>query len=246
MTKYYFSGVDRAKFIEILDKEHAAGMVNANVATQPAMKEAYHRFPDVHLTLDSGAFQGNDCPQAYAKIVSEVGWRFDWVSNLDVIGDQEKSDHNWLRLRDYGVSALWVYQVKGGAELAILHDRAVAHNLIGVGGLVPIIKRDANEALRLIESIGKILQLHKSRAHFFGVGSPLILAEFCNEPWFNSADSQSWLCGVKARELITRSGRRIKSQIAGLQLSRHECASQNIRQINGWLESKHIQLPLLA
>ncbi len=245
MTTYYFSGVDRASFIEVLAREGAAGMVNASVATQPALRSAYRRWPEVPLVLDSGAFQGLDDPRAYAEIVHEIGWRFQWVANLDVIGDQEGSDRNWDRLRALNVDPLWVYQVEGGAPLHVMVRRAGDLGRIGVGGLVPVIKRDVSEALRLIESIGHQLQFIRRRAHFFGVGSPVILTDFGCESWFESADSQSWLCGFKAQELIVRGGRRVKTDVAGLELSREECAAQNIRQVHTWLSGQPMQMALL-
>jgi hypothetical protein len=244
MTTYYFSGVDRASFIEVLAREGATGMVNASVATQPALRAAYRRWPEVPLVLDSGAYQGLDDPRAYAEIVHEVGDRFRWVANLDVIGDQEGSDRNWQRLRDYDVEALWVYQVEGGASFDRLREMVEQLRFVGVGGLVPVIRRDVSNALRLIASVGEILQPW-GRAHFFGVGAAVILSEFGGEPWFSSADSQSWLCGFKARELIARGGRRIKTDVAGLELTRDECAAQNIRQVHTWLTGRPMQMALL-
>jgi hypothetical protein len=244
MTTYYFSGVDRAAFIEVLAREGAAGMVNASNATQPALTAAYQRWPEVPLVLDSGAFQGLDDPGAYAEIVHEVGDRFRWVANLDVIGDQAGSDYNWLRLRDeYDVQALWVYQVEGGADLARLEQMVDRLGFVGIGGLVPVIKRDVSEALQLIEAVGEILQ-SRGRAHFFGVGSAVILSQFGGEPWFASADSQSWLCGFKAHELIARGGRRLRTDDAGLELTREECAAQNVRQVHSWLAGRPMQMAL--
>jgi len=203
-------------------------MVNATVATQPGMKAAYERWPEV--------------PQ--------VGNRFRWIANLDVIGDQQASDRNWMRLCDeLDVCPLWVYQVEGGENLGHLQRwlkcRSGVGPMIGVGGLVPVIKRDLTEALRLIERIGQVLQPW-SKAHFFGVGSPVILREFGEEPWFASADSQSWLCGFKALELLTHSGSRLKTGAVGLELTREECAAQNIRQIHTWMRGERpMQMALL-
>jgi hypothetical protein len=247
---YYFSGIDRTAFFQLLANEGAAGMVNATVATQPAMKASYERWPEVPMVLDSGAFQGLNDVVTYAEIVHEIGDRFRWVANLDVVGDQQASDRNWLRLfDDLDVRALWIYQVEGGKDLGHVRRwiecRSGAGPMIGVGGLVPVIKRDLTEALRLIERIGQVLQPW-SKAHFFGVGSPIILREFGKEPWFASADSQSWLCGFKALELLTHSGSRLKTGAAGLELTREECAAQNIRQIHTWMRGgKPMQISLL-
>lgn len=246
MDHYYFSGIDRASFVELLAQEGVAGMVNATVATQPAMKAAYRRYPEVSLVLDSGAFQGVDDLAWYASIIHEVGERFEWVANLDVIGDQAASDRNRQQLHEeMDCTTLWIYQVEGGAPLGRLESEVGCEGFVGIGGLVPVIKRSVGEALHLIEAIGKILHPW-SRAHFFGVSAPRILAEFGQEPWFASADSGAWLCGVKARELLTRDGRRLKCEQIGLELSREECAAQNMRQIHTWMSGETIQFSLLG
>jgi hypothetical protein len=256
---YYHSGVDRASFIEILAREGAAGMVNASVATQPALLAAYERWPEVPLVLDSGAFQGNEDLDGYADIVRQVGWRFLWCANLDVIGNQEESDRNWLRLRnELKADVLWVYQVEGGKaaehlgqmitqiELSDESSFVKGPPLVGIGGLVPVLKRNVKDALRIIERCGQQLYTTGQRAHFFGVSSAVVIAEFGKEPWFASADSQTWLCGFKARELLTRDGRRINAATLGLELTREECAAQNVRQIHAWMSGRPIQFSMMC
>lgn len=244
MKHYYFSGIDRASFLDVLAREGAAGMVNAANVMQPAMIAAYERFPQVPLALDSGAYQGNEDIVGYAKIVKQIGKRFEWVSNLDVIGDQEKSNRNWEVLADNGAKTLWVYQVEGGKDLDYFFFQARRHGFVGVGGLVPVIKRDVKAARILIHSIGRMLKMANAKAHFFGVGSPGLLVEFGKEAWFESADSQSWLCGYKAGELIRSDGSRLSGNKIGLSLSGAECAAQNIRQIHGWMTGKPLQLSI--
>jgi hypothetical protein len=51
---------------------------------------------------------------------------------------------------------------------------------------------------------------------------------------------------MKARELFVRDGRRIRCDDLGLELSREECAAQNIRQIHTWLSGEAIQFSLLG
>jgi hypothetical protein len=242
---YYFSGVDRAGFIELLAREGAAGMVNASVATQPAMMAACSRWPEVPLVLDSGAFQGNTDVDEYARICTLVGSRFRWVATLDVIGDQDASDRNWTLLKAKGIHPLWVYQVQGGRDLYHMEKAAETLKHIGVGGLVPLLKENPQHVVDMIGEIGERLGEVGAKAHFFGVGSPLILKEYAWESWFASADSQSWLCGFKSRELISHSGRRFKCDAYGLELTREECAAQNVRQVHSWTSGEPMQLALL-
>jgi len=246
MSRYYFSGIDRIGFLDLIAREGGAGMVNATLATEPRMLAAYDRWPDVPLALDSGAFQGNTDVAGYAAICKQVGPRFDWVANLDVIGDQSASDANWYQLRELcDIDPLWVYQVRGGEGLAYLADRAETLRFVGIGGLVPCLKADLPGTVRLIESIGGVLARAWASAHFFGGATPEVWARFAREPWFASADSQAWLCGFKAQELILRDGRRAKAARLGLELTCEECAAQNVRQFHGWLSGKPLQLSML-
>lgn len=245
MITYFFSGVDRASFIELLAQEGAAGMVNAQYANNPGMIAAYARWPEVPLVLDSGAFQGNKDLPAYAALVNRIGDRFEWVANLDVIGNQEQSDRNHEELTARGCRVLWVYQAQGGAGLDYLANRADMHRHVGLGGLVPVIKRGTQEAIDLIGQMGLILDRVGATAHLFGVGSPLILSAFAKSKWCKSADSQSWLAGMKANEMIRQDGSRMRAAAFGLALTNRECAAQNIRQIHGWAQGQPMQFSLL-
>lgn len=245
MTRYHFSGIDRVKFFDLIAREGAAGMVNALIAEQPAMLAAYDRWSDVCLVGDSAAFQGNTDLAGYAEIVKRLRQRFLWWANLDVIGDQSASDANWWKLKTLGAETLWVYQVQGGEGFPYLADRAETLRLVGIGGLVPMLKSDLSGTMSLIADIGRVLDRHQARAHFFGVASPTVLARFSRESWFASADSQAWLCGFKAQELILRDGRRARSSGLGLELTKEECAAQNIRQFHTWLSGNPLQLAML-
>lgn len=239
---YYFSGIDRAKFIEILAREGAAGMVNYEVVSQPAMIAACERWPEVPLVLDSNIFRKHDNVTDYIDICHRYGSRFDWVANFDVLGDQRSSNDNWHKMIDAGIKALWVYQVQGGADLDEMQEYASELKFIGIGGLVSMIKANRGKALALINDIGKLLNNCGAKCHLFGVNSPLIIREVSSLPWFKSADSQAWLCGFKANELITRSGQRMSARHSGLHFSREECATQNIRSIHSWMSANALQL----
>jgi len=243
MTSYIFSGIDRAKFFEVLAREGAAGMVNCMVAEQSAMLAAYERWPDTTRVLDSAAFQGNTDLLGYAATVRRVGKYFKWCTNLDVIGNQKKSNENWFALKGHGVEALWVYQVEGGSNLDYMQRQAGSLEFIGIGGLVPVVKRSTQEAFDLIGEVGRRLEAAGAKAHLFGINTPAVIREFAGYPWFESADSRAWLVGFQAQELITRDGGRLATDKAGLLFSREECAQQNIRTIHSWLtRSDSLQL----
>ena len=130
-------------------------------------------------------------------------------------------------------------------DLYQFRTRAEQLRFVGVGGLVPIVKRSVSEAQDLIGAIGSQLFAAGARAHFFGIGSPVVLSSFAAYPWFSSADSQSWLCGFKALEMIRQDGSRMKTERFGLALTGEECAAQNIRQVHGLLTGHPLQLAMI-
>jgi hypothetical protein len=242
--EYYFSGVNRKKLLELLALENASAMMNILSVRQPEMQKAIQWYPEVKKVLDSGAFSGNTDLKGYGEFVRTMRFRYDWCANLDVIGDQQQSDINWETLRAYQADTLWIYQVEGGRNLDYLSSRADAQKFVGIGGLVPILRRSVNEAMDLIEEIGIRLNAVGGRGHFFGVGSPNVLRRFSSMTWFNSADSIKWLCGMKAREIIRRDGTQISADTFGLSFSSEEITRQNVRQILGWLEPQPLQLAM--
>jgi len=181
--------------------------------------------------------------------------RMDWLAVLDEIGDTDLGETNYERMRQrHGIAPLYVHQVNahkvnahpvnrhtvnrhtvsGRDNLVFVHAMLGPSEMIGIGGLVPLIRRDVSAACRVIEDIGAALESHQRKAHFFGVGARSILAEFAGEPWFASADSQKWLAGQKARKVYRSDGHYLMVKKAGLKLPRETCARQNLRQISVW------------
>jgi len=116
----------------------------------------------------------------------------------------------------HGIAPLYVlpanmHPVTGQDHLAFVDAMLETSEMIGVGGLVPIIRRDVSAACRVIEKVGAWLDTHRQTAHFFGVGARSILAEFASDPWFASADSQKRLAGQKARTIYRSDGRYLRS-----------------------------------
>lgn len=241
---YIFSGVDRPKFVNIIASEGAAGMVNI-LDLSESLFNALLRFPDTKFVVDSGAFQGNTDLDSYAAWICKNHWRFDWLANLDVINDQEKSDTNYEKLRNILPTEafkkiLWVYQ-RGGLDY--LQDMASKLGHIAVGG--GIAQMQTEDSIRFIDGLGKVLEKSGAKAHFFGGGSPHIISRFKDASWFDSVDSAGWLCGAKAFELIRQDGVRVKASNLKILLTREECLSVNIRSIHSWIYGKSIQLAML-
>jgi len=242
---YYHSGMDREAYIQMLDEEGSAGLVSVPWLLDEELLGAYSCYPDVPLALDSGAFERMTTPAAFIhdlifieqELIRSAGFgldRFDWVAGLDVISDQETTDRYYERVSGACGEVLWVYQVQGGEPPEHITSFAGSGDLIGVGGLVPLLRSQADTAAQRIEAIGRVLSRIGAQAHFFGVGSPRILSRYASATWFASADSTKWMNGLKERRLYLPDGGSILAEKVGLSLTGLECGRQNIRQIDQW------------
>lgn len=232
--RYYHSGINQYGHVKILAEEGVAGMINGKTAHQPKMQKALEEF-DCPLVLDSGAFQGVTNLDKYIELVYDLRDRIEWYVVLDQLQNQFTTDLNQFLMEDAGLTPLWVYQVDGGTGLYMLYRKAKKYGFVGVGGLVKHAMSDAASLLDRIEKIGLVLAEARAEAHFFGIGSSMILRSFRDEPWFRSADSQKWLAGKRSHTLLTRSGDSINPPDRGLLFTGEECARQNIRQMERWL-----------
>ena len=260
---YYHSGVNQYAKLELLAANGSAGMVNALSAAQEGMLRGYSGYPELPLSLDSGAFQGRTSPERYAELLSGLHHRFDFYANLDVIGSQRGSDANYRRLTEsFGFAPMWVLQV-GGKEkqsrgFALRSrselDRLLAKArkrfglprgaLVGVGGLVGAAKLLKPKRLfACIERVGRAAQGAGLKAHLFGMGSRGVLKRFAKAPWLHSSDSSRWLVGWKTGRVHARKGRWhspsgdynwIFSPEGKRPLSKAERSALNMRVIERW------------
>jgi hypothetical protein len=243
------SGVNRPDALALLARERVSGMVNASVACQPALLEAYERYSDVPLYLDSGAFQGKMDIETYRKIIERVGHRFTWIANLDVIGDPQRSDENYAWLMktlppELCTKLLWVYQ---GGCLHTLATRARELKRVGIGRLVRMMEEQGIDVvLAYLKQVGAILMQAGATGHTFGCGSAYVLQEICTEPWFASTDTSKWLIGYRAQELLLVNGGYHSATEFGLRLSRAECAANNIRVLQEWIDPSRCSLTMLS
>jgi hypothetical protein len=247
MATIFYSGVDRPDLLSLLVAEKAAGMINANYARHPRLQQAYSRPLPIPLVLDSYKFQ-NDISR-YTEIILQVGMHFRWMSNLDVIGNQRVSDQHFEYLQAHlpahlAQKILWVFQP--GGSLHELEDMARHRHLIGIGGLVPLLKRQEHEAvLRYLFSVGERLQSVGAQAHVFGLSSPSIIFRIRHCLWLASIDSSKWLIAYRASKVVRTNGTgQCRASELGLCLTPQEMAANNIRVMRFWLLAPSVQLPL--
>lgn len=238
--RIFFSGVDHADHLALLHQEQAAAMINARSACQPTLLRAYRTYPSVPIVLDSGAYQGCTDVAAYRDVIETVGERCVWVANLDRIGDPILSQRHFeslfatLSSEHLRSKVLWIYQHGSLSELA---DVARRRKHIGVGGMIPIMKRKGVERTwRILRTIGEVLQEAQATAHVFGIGNKYLLSQLHHEPWFASADSSKWLIGYRAQAVIRADrGDSCHASKLGLRLSRKECSVNNVRVMAEWV-----------
>lgn len=245
---YYHSGINRSVFVQWIAEERrrgmqAGGMVNAHSAAQPSLRDAYKKHPGVPIVMDSGSFQGGMTAEDYGRVqaritmdlsVQSIFDRFDWIAGQDKIGCQRTTVERFEEMKRRGLEPLYIHQISAGTTLKDVPHYIQNGGLIGIGGLVRLIHQNVAAAMRVIEKIGRDLDRHGYKGHFFGVGSYGILRHFAEEEWFGSADSQKWLAGQKARKLYTKDGGSLMAEAHNLHLSRETCARQNMRQVARW------------
>lgn len=246
---YYHSGASREDLFDILNKERARGLITVEEALRSSVQKCLRSYPNVPIALDTGfsLTANHQCPKpgpdTYERLLHKLGDRFDWYTTADYGGamGQASTDANTHMLRQRGFKPMWVYQI--GCEKPPEHildrtDFALGRGqrgLIGIGGLVPLLQRRQLGAVReKIEACAEHLNAAGLKAHFFGLGSPSILSDYADEPWFASADSMRWLTGYRARLIYTEDGEDIRAQDTGLLISRKECTRINVRAINRW------------
>lgn len=238
----YFSGIDRASFIHLLGGENVRLMISPpQKLLNPAIIESLKLF-NARACADSGGFQGQTDVVWYADVIQQslAQYDFDWFPNLDVIGDSIASQKNYERLieilpKEIHHKILWVYQ---GGDLAVLKEICATQKYIGIGGLVPLSTK-LSLLQKYLAPIGEILMECNATAHLFGITGAKSLKWLCFQPWFQSADSTSWMYGLKATDLFKANGDRVSMQSLGLMLTKEERARNNVRVIQSFLKQQY-------
>lgn len=222
--EFYFSGTGQVRDLDILVREHARGMVSATrLACSPKLRRSLDHY-DTPLALDSGAFtnQSADPSKAmtlarYRSILRDFEARFDFVVNLDTMGDVKGSDEAFQTLRAAGHGVLYVHQAKDPRPLAESAREALqaGDSLIAIGGLV--------------KHLGELRARPSRDGHKMGTDRPPLMIpseewEDAGSPppadtiWTGEAECVNWLAGVgrQARALSRELGREIRLHLLGV------------------------------
>lgn len=146
------------------------------------------------IIADSGAFTAYTLgdvitPHAYAAWLNEHRDLFDYAITLDVLGDPEASWRSHRATED----------AYGGRLVPVVHygepvseiERYVAqgHQLIALGGLAIVGRRNAGSRMRWLLAAFRYAAANGVRYHGLGIGAPVLVEDL---PWW-SVDTTSWL-----------------------------------------------------
>lgn len=167
------------------------------------LPEMLHVSKECHLIIDSGAFTAHSTGKTirleeYAEwaIAFDKHWRNKLTSlefmNLDVIGDQEKSQVNLHKIESMGLRPLPIFTYK--ADLSILDGLLERYEYIALGGLFD----KPNLQKWLDACFFRVMKYHKKngivrKIHLLGVTTDWILRRY---PCYTS-DSSSWTQGFR-------------------------------------------------
>lgn len=249
MPIFYFSGVDRAKHVQLLAREGAAGMVNAAQARSPGLLAALMEYPEVPVVLDSGWHKSLSLEE-YIRLLTyledSLPGRFGWYSSYDIEKSQQASDACYRelvrRLPHLRTRILWMFHLTWGTkdermrQVERLSTARSTWQPVGIGGLVPILRRSAPEARQFLQEIGTVLGDFSLPAHVFGLSSPQVLFWLRTQPWVASVDSSRWLAASKSGEVVLLDGSQRSVKRLNLPLTQEEIAAVNIRVMRSWLD----------
>lgn len=159
--------------------------------------------PDPVLFLDSGAFsamtQGAPIDvHDYGRWLQKYAWRCHVYSNLDVIGDGDRSaEGTWTNQRvledEYGLSPLPVFHV-GEPWSALDRLLEAGYTYIALGGLV------GRPTTSVMPWLVRCFRVVDGAAVFHGFGLTS-WTELLSLPWY-SVDSSSWSAGSRYGSLV--------------------------------------------
>jgi hypothetical protein len=198
------------------------------------------------MVLDSGVIQGWIKEDEYIELLNEFGHCFEWCAHYDVLYNFYGSNGNYNYALDYLDQALQrrlLYVLHGNPAdgfveaqyAAVMEVLTHASPYIGIGGLGRLCRKGATDLIeRYLDAIYERLGPDVCQwIHLFGIGNYQLLRRY--RTIFGSADSSTWLCGVRG-ELLQPDGtrRRITKPFDKLHALRH-----NVEMILKWIADEN-------
>ena len=222
--RYFFSGID-PRYGSVFEHFPRAGlMFSASTLLRPSVYCLFESClqDERPMVLDSGIVQGWITEDAYIELLNTLGQCFEWCAHLDSMRAFYLSNGNYNYDRDFLEERLWgrlLYVLQGRPEdgfteaqyRSVMRALHRATPFVGVGGLGRLCRRGQCEVIeRYLDAIYERLGPEVCQwIHLFGVGNYRLLARY--RTLFGSADSSTWLCGVRG-ELLQPDGTRCRQE----------------------------------
>jgi hypothetical protein len=218
--RYYFSGIDPRYGCVFEHFPHAGLMFSASTLLRPSMFALFESclLSKRQIVLDSGITQGWVPEDAYIELLDAYGQCFRWFAHYDQMHAFYLSNGNYNYARDFLGKRLWgrlLYVLQGRPQdgfteaqyRAVMRVLTRATSFVGVGGLARLCRQGQFEVIeRYLDGIYERLGLDICQwIHLFGIGNHRLLSRY--RALFGSADSSTWLCGVRG-ELLQPDGTR--------------------------------------
>jgi hypothetical protein len=245
--RYYFSGLD-PRYACVFDYfPQASLMFSASTLLRPATFELFLSALEKkrRIVLDSGIIQGWITEMEYLELLDEWGGCFEWCAHYDELYAFYRSNGNYNYARDLigdllGPRLLYVLQGRPADGFTEAQYKAVmtvftrATPFIGIGGLGSSCRRGQVEAVqRYLDAIYERLGPEVCQwMHLFGIGNYRLLRRY--HDLFGSADSATWLCGVRGEELQPDGTRRQLSK----PFNKLEILQHNVAMMLQWAEDQ--------
>lgn len=236
MSNIFFGGIEKKATAEILIKEKVSGMMSW-LEYSPALLESCDTLP---LVFDCGAYSlllsARDIEQ-YAQFIVSIGNRGIWYASPDCIGNQQKSNENRVYLLSLLPSflhnrILYIYQY--GSDLKYLYKGLEEHKRIGIGGLVPLFKKnDRSVAYQKLLTVVKIICQFDCdcEPHYFGMGGLDVIRMFQRYHSSFTVDCTTWLLSAVNGKQINWKGQQCK-----VKKSKEDILVENIRTMQNWMD----------
>lgn len=191
MKRFYFSGVSSAKESTLLQDVQVS-----SVLVDP--KDFDHSKKFDHVALDSGAYRFFKAGKTMAVnewvdyLETSIGvdrlLTMDFIVQLDVIGDAAQTASNWSEIQAMRENIAWMQHIipvwQWGDDLAVLDQLVEQSHLVGIGGLVRLM-RDKDESM--LKTVTEICQKHGPKLHLLGLN--WLKAFQLLSPMIHSADT---------------------------------------------------------
>lgn len=256
--RFFFGGCEQApKDMEMVANEGGRFvLLNYHKLRNQKYKIFLHHLERLQLyaVIDSGAFSffnekekeqqlelfPSDPLEEYAYFINEIKDHPSILGffSLDVIGNPSATKENYKRLKRMTNATIYpVWQVADSFEEL---DKMVAegHELIGIGGTVPMLLR--NQIKKVKKIFDQVFNHHYNGQPFHWLGGANHL--LCEYPFFSS-DSTSWLNPRKngERKVYNEKGYKV---IAPMKMNMKEIMQQHIKFLSNLEKSHETQLCL--